>query len=35
MTWKNGSGYVDGDTATIVNRKLPTTLKVKKLRKET
>lgn len=28
---KNGSGYVDGDTATIVNRKLPTSLKVKKL----
>lgn len=28
---ENGSGYVDGDTATIVNRKLPTTLKVKKL----
>lgn len=28
---KNGSGYVDGDTATIVNRKLPTSLKVRKL----
>lgn len=31
---KNGSGYVDGDTATIVNRKLPTSLKVKKLWKD-
>lgn len=28
---ENGRGYVDGDTATIVNRKLPTSLKVKKL----
>lgn len=28
---ENGSGYVDGDTATIVNRKLPTSLKVRKL----
>ena len=31
---ENGSGYVDGDTATIVNRKLPTSLKVKKLWKD-
>ena len=31
---KNGSGYVDGDTATIVNRKLPTSLKVRKLWKD-
>lgn len=31
---KNGSGYADGDTATIVNRKLPTSLKVKKLWKD-
>ena len=31
---KNGSGYVDGDTARIVNRKLPTSLKVKKLWKD-
>lgn len=28
---ENGRGYVDGDTATIVNRKLPTSLKVRKL----
>lgn len=28
---EKGSGYVDGDTATIVNRKLPTSLKVRKL----
>lgn len=31
---EKGSGYVDGDTATIVNRKLPTSLKVKKLWKD-
>lgn len=31
---ENGRGYVDGDTATIVNRKLPTSLKVKKLWKD-
>ena len=31
---ENGSGYVDGDTATIVNRKLPTSLKVRKLWKD-
>lgn len=31
---ENGSGYVDGDTARIVNRKLPTSLKVKKLWKD-
>lgn len=31
---KNGRGYVDGDTATIVNRKLPTSLKVRKLWKD-
>lgn len=31
---EKGSGYVDGDTATIVNRKLPTSLKVRKLWKE-
>lgn len=31
---ENGSGYADGDTATIVNRKLPTSLKVKKLWKD-
>lgn len=31
---KNGSGYVDGDTARIVNRKLPTSLKVRKLWKD-
>ena len=31
---EKGSGYVDGDTATIVNRKLPTSLKVRKLWKD-
>lgn len=31
---ENGRGYVDGDTATIVNRKLPTSLKVRKLWKD-
>lgn len=31
---EKGSGYVDGDTARIVNRKLPTSLKVKKLWKD-
>lgn len=31
---ENGSGYVDGDTARIVNRKLPTSLKVRKLWKD-
>lgn len=31
---ENGRGYVDGDTARIVNRKLPTSLKVRKLWKD-